>query len=147
MTTEEMPEKVHHGRNIKRFREMLDMKQEALASELGEEWTQRRISLLEQRETVDQETLKLVAKALKVPVKAIENFSEKGAVNYFNTFEDTVTSNGGAIGGPNTNNNCTFNPIDKLMEAIEEIKQLNAALVKEKDEKIALLEKILSEKK
>jgi hypothetical protein len=44
-------------------------------------------------------------------------------------------------------NNCTFNPIDKLMEAVEEIKQLNAALIKEKDEKIALLEKMLVEKK
>jgi transcriptional regulator with XRE-family HTH domain len=144
MTTEEMPEKVHHGRNIKRFREMLDMKQEALAAELGEDWSQRRISLLEARETVDQETLKLVAKALKVPVKAIENFTEKGAVNYFNTFNDNSLSNSnGAFGA----SHCTFNPIDKLMEAVEEIKQLNAALVKEKDEKIALLEKILSEKK
>jgi transcriptional regulator with XRE-family HTH domain len=146
MTTEDTP--IHHGKNIKRFREMLDLKQEALAAELGEDWTQRRVSLLEQRETVDHETLKLVAKALKVPVKAIENFSEKGAVNYFNTFEDAVTNNGGgAIGGSNTNNNCTFNPIDKLMEAVEEIKQLNSALIKEKDEKIALLEKMLNGKK
>jgi transcriptional regulator with XRE-family HTH domain len=143
MTTEEMPEKVHHGRNIKRFREMLDLKQEALAAELGEDWTQRRVSLLEQRETVDQETLKLVAKVLKVPVKAIENFTEKGAATYFNTFEEG-SSNQGSIGDFSTYN---YNPVDKWMEAVEEIKKLNAALIKEKDEKIALLEKMLGEKK
>jgi hypothetical protein len=32
------------------------------------------------------------------------------------------------------------------MEVVEEIKQLNAALIKEKDEKIALLEKLLNGK-
>lgn len=144
MTTEEMPEKIHHGRNIQRFRELLGLKQEALAHELGDEWTQRRISLLEQREVVDQETLKLVAKALKVPVKAIENFSEKGAVTYFNTFEDAVTNNGGGAFGAS---HCTFNPIDKVMEVVEENKKLYDALLKSEREKIALLERMLSEKK
>jgi len=31
--------KIHQGRNIKRFREMLGIKQEAFAIELGEDWT------------------------------------------------------------------------------------------------------------
>lgn len=113
-------------------------------SELGEDWTQRWISLLEQREVVDQDTLKLVAKALKVPVKAIENFSEKGAVTYFNTFEDTV-SNNGAIGC--SAYDCTFNPIDKYAEVVEKNEKLYEALLKSEREKIALLEKILGEKK
>ena len=30
--------KVHDGRNVKRFREMLGIKQDALAYELGEDW-------------------------------------------------------------------------------------------------------------
>ena len=34
-----MNEKIHHGRNIKRFREMMGIKQEALAHELGEDYT------------------------------------------------------------------------------------------------------------
>lgn len=42
-----MSEKIHHGRNIKRFREMMGIKQEALAHELGKDWSQRKISLLE----------------------------------------------------------------------------------------------------
>jgi hypothetical protein len=41
MTTTDMPNKVHEGRNVKRFREMLGIKQEALATELGEDWTQK----------------------------------------------------------------------------------------------------------
>ncbi len=38
--------KVHEGRNIKRFREMLGIKQEALAAGLGEDWTQKKIFLI-----------------------------------------------------------------------------------------------------
>jgi hypothetical protein len=47
-----------------------------------------------------------------------------------------------------------FNPLEKYVEAIEEIKNLNTknqhlyeALLKEKDEKIALLQKVLDGKK
>jgi transcriptional regulator with XRE-family HTH domain len=50
-----MNEKIHHGRNIKRFREMMGIKQEALAHELGEDWSQKKISLLEQKEEVEEE--------------------------------------------------------------------------------------------
>ncbi|SCC48246.1 hypothetical protein GA0116948_11088 [Chitinophaga costaii] len=39
MTNTHMPNKVHEGRNIKRFLEMLGIKQEALAFELGDDWT------------------------------------------------------------------------------------------------------------
>ena len=36
MSSMDMP-KVHEGRNVKRFREMLGVKQEALAASLGED--------------------------------------------------------------------------------------------------------------
>ncbi|WP_221408808.1 helix-turn-helix domain-containing protein [Chryseolinea serpens] len=32
---------VHHGRNIKRFREMFGLKQDGLAARLGPDWTQK----------------------------------------------------------------------------------------------------------
>lgn len=32
------PAKVHQGRNVKRFREVQGIKQEALAYEIGEDW-------------------------------------------------------------------------------------------------------------
>ena len=72
-----MEKTIHQGRNVKRFREMLGIKQEGLALELGDEWNQRKISLLEQKEIIEPELLKQVAKVLKVPVEAIENFDEK----------------------------------------------------------------------
>jgi hypothetical protein len=41
----DMPnKKIHQGRNIKRFREMLGIKQEALAFELGEGWIKENLS-------------------------------------------------------------------------------------------------------
>ena len=60
-----MQKTIHQGRNIKRFREMLGIKQEALAHELGDDWNQRKVSLLEQKEVVEDEILKQVAGVLK----------------------------------------------------------------------------------
>ncbi|WP_315820988.1 helix-turn-helix transcriptional regulator [Paraflavitalea speifideaquila] len=148
MTTTDMPNKIHHGRNIKRFREMLDMKQEALAIELGGDWTQRRVSLLEQKEIVEPEILAEIAKALKVPVEAIKNFNEEAAiVNIQANYEGSNTHAANVIAGTGNYHNCTFNPMDKYVEAIEENKKLYEALLKSEREKIALLEKILSDKK
>jgi predicted transcriptional regulator len=45
--------KIQEGRNIKRFREMLGIKQEMLAQKLGDEWTQSKVSHLETKEKVD----------------------------------------------------------------------------------------------
>ncbi len=45
--------KIHQGRNVKRFREILGIKQEGLALELGDDRNQRRVSLLEQKETIE----------------------------------------------------------------------------------------------
>ena len=137
-----MPKKVHEGQNIKRFREMLGIKQETLASELGEDWTQSKISHLEAKEIVDPVILDQVAKVLKVPVEAIKNFNEEAAVSYINTFQDNSVSH--VIGNYGTYN---FNPVEKWLEALDENKKLYAALLKEKDEKIALLEKLSAEKK
>lgn len=139
MTTMDMPKQIHHGKNVKRFREMLDMKQEALAMELGGDWTQRKVSLLETKETIEPEILEEVAKALKVPVKAIESFDESTAVSYISTFNDNSKGD--------FNYQCNFNPLDKYVEAMEENKKLYERFLKEKDEKIALMERLLSEKK
>ena len=140
MTTTNMPEKVHQGRAVKRIREILQVKQETLANELG--ISQQSVSLLETKETIDAETLEQIARTLKVPVDAIKNFNEEAANNYINTFNDNSTNNGAIIGY-----HCTFNPLDKYVEAVEKNEKLYAALVKEKDEKISLLEKLLDEKK
>ncbi len=38
INTSAMEKKVHEGRNVRRFREMLGIKQETLAYELGDDW-------------------------------------------------------------------------------------------------------------
>jgi len=130
-------EKIHLGRNIKRFREMLGIKQEAFATELGEDWNQKKVSLLEQKENIEEDLLQQVAKVLKVPVEAIKNFDEKAAIVYFNTFNDSSFSHSN---GAFSAYQCTFNPIEKIVELYE-------ALVKSEKEKVELLERILNEKK
>jgi len=90
---------------------------------MGDDGTQKKVSLLEAKETIESEILEQVAKALKVPVKAIENFSEEAAANYFNTFNDSST-------GAFQNYNCTFNPIEKVVELYERL----LASEKEKNE-------------
>lgn len=135
-----MPEKKHHGRAVKRIREILHVKQDVLADALG--ISQQSVSLLVQKEEIDAETLELIAKTFKVPVEAIKNFSEDAAVSYINSFHDNSVSH--VIGNYGTYN---FNPIDKWTEALDKNEKLYEALLREKDEKIALLEKLLGEKK
>lgn len=37
-----MNKTIHHGRNVKRFREMPGIKQEGLAYQLGDDWNQKK---------------------------------------------------------------------------------------------------------
>lgn len=116
------PTKNHIGRKISRIRELRDMKQDALAQAMGT--NQQAISIMENSETIEEEKLIEVAKALGVTPEAIKNFSEEGVINYFNTFNEKVSnSNFGH------NNTCTFNPLDKLIEAYEENKKLYERLL------------------
>ena len=138
---------IHEGHNVKRIREIFGLKQEALALELGNDWTQRKVSLLEAKEQIEPEILEEVAKALKVPVDAIRNFDAQETVyNIQNNYDSANPS----INFPQQ---CTFNPLEKYIEAVDQIQKLNAkneklyeALLKEKDEKIALLEKMMNKK-
>ena len=128
----------HIGRKISRIRELKDMKQEALAQALG--MSQQTVSAIENSETIDEEKLIDVAKALGVSVEAIKNFSEEGMVNYFNTFNDST------LNGPVNSNYCTFNPLDKLMESVEQNKKLYERLLQAEKDKIEYLEKLLNGK-
>lgn len=100
------------------------------------------MSLLETKETIDPETLEQIAKTLKVPVDAIKNYNEDAAVSFVSSFHDNSVSH--VIGNYGTYN---FNPIDKWVEAIDKNEKLYEALLKSEREKIALLEKMLGEKK
>ncbi|UFK98268.1 helix-turn-helix domain-containing protein [Kaistella faecalis] len=135
-----MEQKIHQGRNVKRFREMLGIKQEALAFDLGEDWNQKKISLLEQKDVIEDPLLKKISEVLKIPVEAFQNFDEEQAVNIIsNTFNDQSN-------GYNYYPTFNVNPIEKWIEALEEIKRLNAQLIKSKDEQIKLMEKLIQDK-
>lgn len=135
MSTEIKPK--HIGRNISRIRELKNMKQEALAFAIGV--SQQTISNIEGSESVDDEKLKAIAEALGIPAEVIRNFSEEAV---FNIIGNTYHNDASSI----KNNNCTFNPLDKLLEAFEENKKLYERLVQAEKEKVAFLEKLLSEK-
>lgn len=95
-----MNKTIHHGRNIKSFREMLGFKQEGLAIELGDDRNQQKISLLEQKEVVDDAVLSQVAEVLKVPAAAIKNFDEEVAIyNIQNNYEGSNAGGTGVNGG------------------------------------------------
>lgn len=118
----------HIGRNISRLRELRGMKQEALAIAIGV--SQQAISILENSEVVEDRKLEEIAKALEVSVEAIRNFSDEAVINYFNNIHDNENSPI-HIAASTTNNNCTFNPLDKLIEAYEENKKLYERLIEE----------------
>ncbi|PQA56759.1 helix-turn-helix domain-containing protein [Siphonobacter curvatus] len=132
---------IHHGRNVKRFREMLGLKQEGLAYELGEEWTQKRVSLLEQKEVIEQELLEQIAQVLKVPAEAIKNFDEQAVINMIADTINNSDQSGSIFYNP------TFNPIDKVLELVEENKKLYERLLESEKEKVALLKEVLYQTK
>jgi transcriptional regulator with XRE-family HTH domain len=126
MTTSDMPtQKIHEGRNVKRIREMLQIKQEALADVLG--LSQQSVSLLEQKEALDPDMLKRIADALKVSVEAIKNFNEETAMaNISCNFNDNAVA-------------FQINPIEKIIELYERLLQAER-------EKVEILQKMLENK-
>jgi transcriptional regulator with XRE-family HTH domain len=129
---------IHHGRNIRRFRDMLQIKQEALADKLGDNWTQSQVSRLEAKEEIDDSTLKQVADALNLPVEAIKNFDEEGT---FTLIANTVTNNDHATGNSVFMYRPTFNPIEEWLKVIEENKHLYERLLASEQEKVDILKK------
>jgi transcriptional regulator with XRE-family HTH domain len=85
-------------------RKIRGIKQDHLAIEMGV--SQQTVSKIEQSETVEDEKLGKVAKALGVTTQANKNFSEHAIINYFHHQSSF-------------NFQCTFNPLDKVMELYE----------------------------
>lgn len=127
--------KRHHGYNSKRLREILGVKQEDLAERMGV--SQQTVSRFEQAEVLEEETLNKIAEALKIPVEAIKNFSEDAAIsivaNTFTDFKDNAVASA-------MNYYPTFNAMDKIVDLFER-------LLKAEQEKVALLEEVLKNRK
>ena len=124
----------HIGRKISRIRELRGMKQETLAEELG--ISQQAVSNIENSEQVDDVKLVEIAKALGVTKEGIENFSEEAILNIIgNTYH---VDNSSAV-----NYGCTFNPLDKLIDAYEENKKLYERLLQAEKDKVSYMEKLM----
>ncbi len=130
---------------------MLLIKQEALAGMLGDDWNQMKISRLEAKEEIDDELLSQISKALKIPVEAFKNFDEEVAVvNIQNNYEGANTGSGSIANGFNhdasVNRDCTFNPLEKYIEAVDKIERLYADLLKAKEDQIEMMRKMMERK-
>lgn len=128
--------KIHQGRNIRRFREMLNIKQETLADDLN--CSQQKISLLEQSETIKKDMLEKIAGIMNVPVEALERLEEEQA---FNIIANTFNNSSLPIMNDTVNN--TYHPVDKLLQLHEEKIALYERMLKEKEEMMAKLEEYL----
>ncbi len=133
---------IHQGRNVKRFREMLGIKQDALAWELGEDWNQQKVSLIEQKETIDADLLRQISSVLKLPVEAFQNFDEEQAVNIiastFNIEKDAYIGNAKAT--------FNINAVEEIRKLHDEKMALYERMLKEKDDMIARMERLVGEK-
>lgn len=133
--------KNNYGYNTKRLREILGVKQEDLAERMAV--SQQTVSRLEQTAQLDDEMLAKIAAALHISVDAIKYFDEMAALNIIsNSFTSNDNSTLNAI-----NHQCTFNPLDKVVQLYDEKVALYERMLKVEQEKVALLEDILKNKK
>ena len=116
---------VHHGHNIRRLRNILNIKQDSIAYALN--MTQQNFSVLEQKQEIESSIIDRIAKVVNIPSELIKNFDEEGVINIISS---TLHDNSGSVFY-----NPTFNPIDKIIELYERI-------IQEKNEKIELLKQI-----
>jgi len=133
--------KPHHGRNIKRFREWAGIKQDALAAELN--WSQQKVSLLEQKEEIEDDVLEEVAKILKVPVDAIKKLDDATAVNIISNTFNNNSHDSSSFYSSAINYQPSFNPIDKVVQLYDEKIALYERMLKDKSDMIERLEELL----
>jgi transcriptional regulator with XRE-family HTH domain len=95
--------------------------------------SQQAISRIEQSESIEDEILEKIAKVLGVPSEAIKNFSDEAAIyNIQNNYEGSSSNYSGL-------HHCNFNPLDKIIELVEENKRLYERLLQAEKEKNELL--------
>lgn len=89
-------------------------------------------------EIIKDSLLQKISEVLKIPVEAFRNFDEQAAINII---ANTITNNdNGAV----YNRNPIFQPIDQLLKLHEEKIALYERMLKEKDEMMARLEKLIN---
>lgn len=143
MEAEEMQlGRVHHGHNVRRTRIEKGFKQDAMADLVH--LSQPVVSRYENTKVIDDEMLGRFARALNVPVDYLKTLEENAPSVVFENITNTTNNSDNSGNGSSANfgedmnkehnQTNTFNPIEKVTELYER-------LLKEKDEKYAVLER------
>lgn len=132
--------KVHQGRNVRRARENKGIGQTELADLVH--LSQPTVSRYEMMNKIDKDMLLRFANALKVPVEYLETLEEDAQTIVFQNNTITNTDNGTVASGTAVIDNLTQSPI---INPLDKISELYERLLKEEQEKVAALEKRISE--
>lgn len=108
-------ENKHQGRQVKRFRESIGMKQEILAKELNT--TQQSISYYEKQEDLDENLFKQLAQGMGVSPDILRNFNMESPIFNIQEMKDQSSI-------------YNFNPIEKILEQAAKIEDLYNDLLK-----------------
>lgn len=112
--------KRHDGYNVKRLREILGIKQEALVS--GLKMDQSQISRLESRDVIEDELLAQIANILQIPADAIKNFSDETAMAIISNWcHNASLHHANSYSNMYTGYAFNFNPFDKIIELYERL--------------------------
>ncbi len=125
---------------------MLGIKQETLALNLGDEWNQKKISLIEHREVIEDCLLEKIAEVLQIPAEAFRIFDEEHAVNIITGIFTHWDSTTGGSAGISSGVISHYHPLDKLIELHDQKIVLYERMLKEKDDVISRLEAFLKNK-
>lgn len=118
----------HKGRQVKRFREAIGMKQDVLAKEL--DTTQQNISYYEKQEDLDDELFAKLANGMGVSPEVLKDFSSDAPILSINEMRENAQA---------FNYIYNFNPIEKLMEQASKIEELYKELLKSERDKNEVL--------
>lgn len=112
-------ELIHHGNNVKRFREMMGIKQMALAEDCG--WSQQKMSQLENSEEIDDENLAIVAEKLGVTTEFIKNFNEEKTI--YNIQNNNFFHDNAVNSSQHNKPHIEYHPVDQLVMLLEKYLQ------------------------
>lgn len=118
----------HTGRKIKKLRRVAGLSQAMLGQRLGG-ISKQAVSKIEQSEKIDDENLARVAGALGFTTESVRHFTEDNLVFFIQNMHDYATAY-------EHNFQCTFNPIDKVVELYEQLLQLERNKVQILQEKL-----------
>jgi len=110
---------VHIGHNIQRTREIVGIKQFALAESCG--WSQQQMSKLENSETIDDGTLDIIAEKLGVTSEFIKNFDEEKAI--YNIQSNNIFNDHAVNSSQHSSPHIEYHPVDQLVQLLEKYLQ------------------------